>query len=183
LLVSHKRPPRYDLPKAAPGRLRLVQLFLNTENHETGLELLATPADAGAWLADHGLACGRIERADLARLRAFRGDLRAFVAGTDRAEALRRAVDRTRLTIDFDEPTLVSRATGVDRVVGTIVGVVYDAIRDGSWSRLKACRTCGWAFWDESRSRTATWCSMQLCGNRAKVRRYRARNRGRAGSA
>ena len=39
-----QRAPRYDLPKAAPGRLRLVQQFVNTTDHEHTRELLATPA-------------------------------------------------------------------------------------------------------------------------------------------
>jgi predicted RNA-binding Zn ribbon-like protein len=50
-------------------------------------------------------------------------------------------------------------------------------MHDGSWSRLKACRddACAWAFHDTSRSRTRTWCSMQVCGNREKARSFRAR--------
>jgi len=78
---------------------------------------------------------------------------------------------------------LIARATGVDGAMGAILAAVYEAVRDGSWRRLKTCRTCGWAFWDESRSRTATWCSMQLCGNRAKVRRYRDRTLVREGAS
>jgi predicted RNA-binding Zn ribbon-like protein len=46
---------------------------------------------------------------------------------------------------------------------------------DGSWSRLKACRNCCWSFYDYSPNRSATWCSMQLCGNRKKTRAYRRR--------
>lgn len=38
--------------------------------------------------------------------------------------------------------------------------------------------TCGWLFVDESRNRSRRWCDMKDCGNRAKVRRYRARARG-----
>jgi len=43
-------------------------------------------------------------------------------------------------------------------------------------SRVKQCaddRGCGWLFLDTSRNRSRRWCSMQGCGNRAKVRRYR----------
>ena len=45
-------------------------------------------------------------------------------------------------------------------------------MRDGTFARLKACRehTCEWAFYDHSRNRSATWCSMEVCGNRAKAR-------------
>jgi predicted RNA-binding Zn ribbon-like protein len=48
---------------------------------------------------------------------------------------------------------------------------------DGSWARLKACRSqlCKWLFYDRSRNRSAVWCSMAVCGNRTKTRAYRAR--------
>ena len=47
---------------------------------------------------------------------------------------------------------------------------------DGTWRRLKACRedTCQWAFYDRSKNRSGTWCSMAVCGNRAKARAYRS---------
>jgi predicted RNA-binding Zn ribbon-like protein len=50
---------------------------------------------------------------------------------------------------------------------------------DGTWSRLKACRAddCLWAFYDGSRNHSAAWCSMASCGNRAKARAYRSRQR------
>jgi predicted RNA-binding Zn ribbon-like protein len=49
---------------------------------------------------------------------------------------------------------------------------------DGTWKRLKACRNhgCRWAFYDYSKNRSGSWCSMQLCGNRTKTRSYRRRH-------
>lgn len=43
--------------------------------------------------------------------------------------------------------------------------------------RLRECAaaTCGWLFMDRSKSRKRRWCNMQVCGNRAKVRRFRDR--------
>lgn len=46
--------------------------------------------------------------------------------------------------------------------------------------RLCAADDCGWLFLDESRNRSRRWCDMSDCGNRAKVRRYRARQRERS---
>ena len=48
---------------------------------------------------------------------------------------------------------------------------------DGTWSRLKACRagTCRWAFYDHTRNRSGVWCTMDVCGNRTKVRSFRER--------
>jgi predicted RNA-binding Zn ribbon-like protein len=44
-------------------------------------------------------------------------------------------------------------------------------------SRVRVCasETYGWLFIDTSKNRTRRWCSMSDCGNRAKVRRFRAR--------
>lgn len=47
--------------------------------------------------------------------------------------------------------------------------------------RIKLCANdeCGWAFYDESKNRRRRWCDMQICGNVAKVRRFRARQQAR----
>jgi predicted RNA-binding Zn ribbon-like protein len=58
-----------------------------------------------------------------------------------------------------------------------VAAVVLGAMLDGSFGRLKACRNCNWSFYDYSPNRSATWCSMQICGNRAKTRAYRRRRR------
>jgi predicted RNA-binding Zn ribbon-like protein len=46
----------------------------------------------------------------------------------------------------------------------------------GGETRLRECAsdTCGWLFVDESKNHSRRWCSMRDCGNRAKVRRFRA---------
>lgn len=172
-----QRAPRYDLPKAAPGALRLVQLFVNTTDHENTRELLATPADLREWFAAEGIDAGRTGQAALRRARAVREGLRGFAATGAVDAALADAAGRAQLTIDLENRRLVSTARGIDGALGALLAIVYDAVRDGSWLRLKTCRNCGWAYWDASRNRSAAWCSMQLCGNRLKVRRFRARAR------
>jgi predicted RNA-binding Zn ribbon-like protein len=49
----------------------------------------------------------------------------------------------------------------------------------GELDRVRECAAhdCGWLFFDESRNRSRRWCSMQTCGNRAKVDRFRTRQR------
>jgi hypothetical protein len=170
-----KRPPRYDLPKAAPEPLRLVQLFLNTTDHEHGRELIGDPATLRAWLAERDLDPGRVDLAGVRRAHDLREALRTLVAERRTTRPLHESAARARLIVDFESRRLVPQASGVDGALGVIVAVAYDAMREGSWERLKACRNCRWAFWDESRNRSAQWCSMQLCGNRLKVRRYRSR--------
>jgi predicted RNA-binding Zn ribbon-like protein len=52
-------------------------------------------------------------------------------------------------------------------------------MRDRSWSRLKVCpgEHCGWAFYDHSRNQAGRWCSMAVCGGRAKARAHYLRTR------
>ncbi|WP_416393934.1 MULTISPECIES: CGNR zinc finger domain-containing protein [unclassified Curtobacterium] len=52
-----------------------------------------------------------------------------------------------------------------------------DVAADGQPTRLSRCSAddCALVFYDSSRGGTRRWCSMQRCGNRAKVRAHRAR--------
>ena len=61
-----------------------------------------------------------------------------------------------------------------------VVATALTAMLDGTWKRLKVCRNCQWAFYDTSKNRSGSWCSMQLCGNRLKTRAYRTRRRSAA---
>lgn len=47
-------------------------------------------------------------------------------------------------------------------------------------ARIKECDDdeCGWLFVDTSKAGRRRWCSMESCGNRAKLRRYRCRHAG-----
>ena len=91
-----------------------------------------------------------------------------------------RAGSAARLGVELDQVARVKLepyGRGVDGALGAIVAVAFTAMLDGSWSRLEACRNCRWAFHDYSRNRSASWCSMILCGNRLKTRSYRRRRR------
>jgi predicted RNA-binding Zn ribbon-like protein len=57
--------------------------------------------------------------------------------------------------------------------------MIAEAMAEGSWGRLKACSDhgCQWAFFDRSKNRSGHWCSMRVCGNRAKARQFRERRR------
>jgi len=39
--------------------------------------------------------------------------------------------------------------------------------------RCAAAEGCGWLFYDETRSGSRRWCSMETCGTLEKMRRYR----------
>ena len=174
-----RKPPRYDLPNAAPEPLRLVQRFVNTIDLSHDRDWLT------GWLAEGGLA-GPGET-DLDRARGVREAIRELLyanngqgGAEDAAGTLAAAADAAALTIDFRGGQLVARAPGIDGILGRVLVVCLGAMTDGSWVRLKCCRNpeCRWAFYDRSKNRSATWCSMQICGNRTKTRTYRSRRSG-----
>ncbi|MBU2491587.1 MAG: CGNR zinc finger domain-containing protein [Bacteroidetes bacterium] len=45
--------------------------------------------------------------------------------------------------------------------------------------RIKQCpgENCGWLFLDTSKNGSRQWCDMKVCGNLAKVRRFRVKNK------
>jgi predicted RNA-binding Zn ribbon-like protein len=51
--------------------------------------------------------------------------------------------------------------------------------------RVKLCpgEGCGWLFVDRTRNGSRRWCEMEVCGSRAKMRRYHRRRRVRPSSA
>ena len=174
------------MPKAAPAPLRVVQELVNSVDLEHGVEWLATPADLQRWLQERSLdGASRPSAAQLRRMHELRDTLRELlIANNERRTApeaglaLRRAADRAKLTLQLNEHghlELAPRAPGADGAVGRILGLVYEAMADGTWPRLKACRQCAWAYYDYSKNRSATWCSMAICGNRTKTRAYRRR--------
>jgi predicted RNA-binding Zn ribbon-like protein len=54
-----------------------------------------------------------------------------------------------------------------------------ELMTSGDLTRLRECGgdDCRWLFEDTSRNRSRQWCNMQDCGNVAKVRRFRSRQR------
>ena len=65
-----------------------------------------------------------------------------------------------------------------DTIVGSIAAAVAQLEIEGRWDRVKICPAddCRWAFYDASRNHSRQWCSMRVCGNRAKVRKHRERD-------
>ncbi len=56
---------------------------------------------------------------------------------------------------------------------------LVEAIASGRTDRFRICANdgCRWVFEDSSRAGRRRWCDMSTCGNRAKVRRFRSRQR------
>jgi predicted RNA-binding Zn ribbon-like protein len=183
----------------APGTLELVQAFINTHYdlvHNHGAEVLSSPVALRDWLSGRGLLDPRapVAAADLRRGLGLREGLRSLVRGGSEAEPRGGSAPRALSELNADAagaavevrfygegPVFVAaRGAGIEGALGVILASAAQAMLDGSWSRLKVCpgRDCGWAFYDHSRNRTGRWCSMSVCGGRAKARSLYRRRRG-----
>lgn len=176
--------------KPAPGDLALVQAFVNTSDLESGDDLLASRPGLRDWLRRHALPGGDAtpseeERREVVALReALRALLQAhngYETDEQALDTVNRAAARHDLQLRFAPDggaRLEPQGTSLSRFVGLLLATVYDAIADGTWPRLKACRndTCHWAFYDTSKNRSGAWCTMRVCGNRMKVRAHRRRH-------
>jgi predicted RNA-binding Zn ribbon-like protein len=178
--------------RKAPGRLELLQRFVNSHNHDLPPEWdrLATKEKAEAWLRAKRLVQpgDRVSDADAARLRELREAIRGLTVSNHggrpaaaATEVLRRASGAAPLGVAIDEAgrtALEPARRGVDGAVAALLGILHEAQLTGDWSRLKGCRRCGYAFFDRSPNRSAAWCAMSICGNRTKNRSYYRRRRG-----
>ncbi|HEY3607042.1 MAG TPA: CGNR zinc finger domain-containing protein [Pseudonocardiaceae bacterium] len=164
-----------------------IRAFANTVDIEAGTDELGTPAAFGHWLASTGLADGlptvlAAEHEDTLALRAV---IRAALGadGTGRPEST------SPVLVRF--PVFITIGAGADRILAppqdssavssALTTLMIDWARlllTGEVQRLKRCAedSCGWVFWDTSKNHSRRWCSMRICGNRAKARRYAARH-------
>jgi predicted RNA-binding Zn ribbon-like protein len=163
-----------DWNEPAPGDLALLQEFVNTADLSDGTDELA------AWLRANDAA-----DADEERVAAFREALWHVLVEHDDHEAIAALDEAARgatlmVTVGpGGSATLQPAVGGTDAVLARILAIMVRAQADGTWARMKACPAddCMAAFYDRSRNRSRTWCDMAACGNRAKARNYRARQR------
>ncbi|CAN5351139.1 CGNR zinc finger domain-containing protein [soil metagenome] len=154
-----------------------------------GGERLHSPGDLGAWLADR---IGRVDATEVSdRDLADALNLRNALTGL----YLAAAADQPLPADDVDTVNLYAATPDIPPVLGggqrqagagrLRVGQVLSTLaRDGidvfsnrDEVRVRSCddATCGMVFHDESRTNNRRWCSMERCGNRAKVRAHRER--------
>lgn len=175
---------------AAPGRLETVRRLVNTRDIEASTDSLTGPEDLRDLLCEATLLRpgAEADHTDLAHAVALREAVRTALAANwshqpmpDGAVAvLNETASRAGMSLSFGTGAgwaVQPRAAGVDGALGALLVIVVEAMTDGTWSRLKVCQndTCRWAYYDGSRGRSGRWCSMQLCGNRAKQRGWRER--------
>ncbi|MFN8161240.1 MAG: CGNR zinc finger domain-containing protein [Solirubrobacterales bacterium] len=172
----------------------LIRDFVNTRDLDEGVDLVSDPASLAAWVRERAsIETGAPSAAEHRRVLALREALRAMLHANNGAaledadlEPLREAADRTALGVvtSRGEVRVRPSAGGLAAFEAALLLAVAGAQERGTWARLKACPAadCRWAFYDRSRNRSRTWCSMEECGNRSKTRSYRARVSGRSGS-
>lgn len=178
------------MSRKAPHSLDLVIDFVNTADPDSG-EVMAGPDDLAGWLTRRELmpAGERAAPEDYERAVELREALRSTMlannGGPEDAAAttlLEAAARRGELSVHFRDGTslLEPCVDGPSGALAALLAPVAEAMSDGTWARVKACRAedCHWAFYDFSRNRSGTWCDMAVCGNREKVRAYRARSAG-----
>jgi predicted RNA-binding Zn ribbon-like protein len=177
--------------KPAPMPLLLVQSFVNTWDGDNHSDLLLDPSAARDWLTAAGLwsADRAPDPAELHLARGVREGIRAMLVANGGGprpapgalQPLQAVAQASRPTLQVGPGGQVSLspelAARFDAELLTLLLVIRDAQRDGSWPRLKACANpdCRWAFYDRSHSRAGAWCDMATCGNRMKNRRLRQR--------
>ncbi len=182
---------------AAPPRLDLVREFINTAELDEDQDLLDDLTGLRSWFVDKGLlgASSRVTEANLRQTIDFRESLRdilsahtAGIVSTGAVRLLDAAVKKIPMRLRVDDTGWVRVAAAgkdFDGALGELLARVYEAMEDGSWQRMKACsdETCRWAFFDHSKNRSAHWCNMAVCGNRAKVNAFRQRQAATQGAA
>ena len=184
--------------------------FVNTEDGDPPVECLRSYGDLVAWSVRAGLLSadegGRLvgetkrrpEEAEavyrdaLALRAALYGVFRAVAEGGDAPEwgletlrgYEREALSRGRLARS-DGGFAWEWEDGRDlaRMLWPVAHSATELLTTGDLDRLKLCAGCYWLFLDSSRNRSRRWCTMEVCGADAKMRRYVAKRAARRKSS
>jgi predicted RNA-binding Zn ribbon-like protein len=68
----------------------------------------------------------------------------------------------------------------LDQILWSVTQSAVQLLTSEGLDRVGQCeddRGCGWLFYDTSRNKSRRWCSMETCGNRAKVHRHYEKQR------
>lgn len=179
-----------ELNKAAAEANLLVE-FVNTRDIEEGTDAVEDPDRLSAWIADRtGEYLPGLDEEGHERALGLRESLRALLRANNGVEAreedlapLREAAERSRYRTSISSEgrlTIEPARSDLSGFEARLLLALERLQSQGAWPRLKACteESCQWAFYDTTRNRSRTWCSMEECGNRAKTRRYRSRRAG-----
>jgi len=173
--------------------------FVNThrERWRRGVETLVTPEDLAAWLVqagvmDHPAAVSRKVLGQAVALReAIDALLVASIAGAPApGEAITLiddwlvfAGERPQLVLGDGGSAVLTERAAADSPRRALGMIALDAATmlgtDEQRGRIRICAsdTCSGRFFDRSPAGRRRWCSMRTCGNEAKARRHRQRQK------
>ncbi len=171
--------------------LELLRRFVNTWDPDEHMDDLDTPEHAAQWFIQRGLLPYGTELTSAEHRRAleFREAIRDLAIANagdgpelPAIEAFNTVAAPTRFNLRLGpdgSAQLDTEDGGLNRALAGLIGVIYQAVANGSWRRVKACSndSCRWLYIDRSKNQSKKWCSMETCGNLINARAYRARRR------
>jgi predicted RNA-binding Zn ribbon-like protein len=198
-------PEQLDLPLAtgepwwywSGGRPAIDYVNTLRERWRRTVETLVTPADLAAWLVQAGVmdAPAPVPPAVLRQARDLREAINACaeaaIAGRGAPAAAITLIDdwlvfagaRPQLVLGPDGAPLLAERAAADSPRRALGMVALDAAQmlgtPAQRGRIRICasETCSARFYDRSPAGRRRWCSMRACGNEAKVRRHRERQK------
>jgi predicted RNA-binding Zn ribbon-like protein len=86
---------------------------------------------------------------------------------------LQQVSTRMRITLQGNGYSFVCDADDpLERIECAVIRSIADFLLSQQTGWLKECGVCGWLFYDTSRNHSRRWCTMRICGNRAKAHRH-----------
>lgn len=179
-----------------PGSFAMELLLTGGPGAYAVWEILHEPADLAEWLTSSRLAAMaplhtddlRITRAELERIKEFRDSLWGAAEAVIRGErpsggdllVINEAA--ARRPVPYLDPATMTQTWGTpmygSQVLGAAAVDAIEVLANAPAGRLRQCSAdnCRLLFVDTSRPGNRRWCSMQRCGNRAKVAAHRTRS-------
>jgi predicted RNA-binding Zn ribbon-like protein len=183
----------------------LILDFINTRPVMTDqpVEMLPDGSALARWLGAAGLVnkseCGRLMRrwsalefpAGVQELREFREKVRETVLKMEHGDQVSPSVLKNLNGLLRNYPDLEQVAQGEaglerrrrfalevpEHAFAPLADAFADLLTATPVSRIRKCNSCVLHFYDTSKKGARVWCSMNLCGNRAKVAAYADRQR------
>src|SRR3954454_25351469 len=156
--------------------IELVSSFVNTLEKNTTRpdeESFDSPESLRSWMTEQGIPAGDdLGPKDVERAIEFREAMRLLLLSNNGSELdagvlrrLRAAADAGLLRVEIEDDGQAyprpAEAGGSALIARPTSAIAYIQC-GGSWERLKTCTAdnCQWTFYNTSRNRSRTWCSM-----------------------
>ena len=166
--------PALDFINTVGGRTHT-----SANRYSVDRERLETQKDLDAWIAEARLVKGRVNLERAIELREALYRIFLAVIAERRPEAKDIALLNDTLAVQQLTFTGAKAALVTDDPLAYLARTAAEILTSPEITRVRACggESCGWLFLDTSRNRSRQWCDMRDCGNIAKVRRFRDRQR------